>query len=167
MSDGWIGVDLDGTLAEYHGWKGPELEHIGAPIPLMLERVRRWLDEGREVRIFTARACIPEQVPPVLAWLRIHLGRELPVTNAKDLHMVALWDDRAVQVEPNQGIRVDAAPFLACLEYQDEPMLSCVDACRAAGLKVPPAGPKDEPCDRAMECREVLLLWTPNRQAEA
>lgn len=27
---GWIGVDLDGTLAEYTGWKG--VEHIGEPI---------------------------------------------------------------------------------------------------------------------------------------
>src|SRR5262245_48902352 len=28
---GWIGVDLDGTLAEYHGWKG--IEHIDRPVP--------------------------------------------------------------------------------------------------------------------------------------
>ena len=26
-SRGWIGVDLDGTLADYHGWRGAE--HIG------------------------------------------------------------------------------------------------------------------------------------------
>ena len=37
---GWIGVDLDGTLAEYHGWQG--IEHIGEPIPKMMARVRRW-----------------------------------------------------------------------------------------------------------------------------
>ena len=23
---GWIGVDFDGTLAEYHGWKGPSVD---------------------------------------------------------------------------------------------------------------------------------------------
>lgn len=51
---GWIGVDLDGTLAHYDGWKGPE--HIGAPIPAMVERVKAWLAEGKEVRISTARA---------------------------------------------------------------------------------------------------------------
>lgn len=50
---GWIGVDLDGTLAMYDGFKGPE--HIGDPVPKMLERVKKWLAEGREVRIFTAR----------------------------------------------------------------------------------------------------------------
>ena len=50
---GWIGVDLDGTLARYDGWKGPE--HIGEPLMPMVERVKAWLAEGREVRIMTAR----------------------------------------------------------------------------------------------------------------
>ena len=48
MSGGWIGVDLDGTLAYYDYWRGPE--HIGEPIPAMLERVQRWLAEGKDVR---------------------------------------------------------------------------------------------------------------------
>ena len=30
---GWIGVDLDGTLAFYDMWRG--MEHIGKPIPAM------------------------------------------------------------------------------------------------------------------------------------
>ena len=54
---GWIGVDLDGTLAE-HYWpaKGDyDPTRIGDPIPMMVERVRGWLAEGREVRVFTAR----------------------------------------------------------------------------------------------------------------
>jgi hypothetical protein len=51
MSDnGWIGVDLDGTLAHYDGWKGAD--HIGEPIAPMVERVKRWLSEGHEVRVF-------------------------------------------------------------------------------------------------------------------
>lgn len=50
---GWIGVDLDGTLAHYSGWQG--IDHIGAPIAPMVERVKRWLAEGRSVKIFTAR----------------------------------------------------------------------------------------------------------------
>ena len=33
---GWIGVDLDGTLATYEEWRG--LEHIGDPVPAMKER---------------------------------------------------------------------------------------------------------------------------------
>src|SRR5690349_18780615 len=56
---GWIGVDLDGTLAEYHGWKG--VEHIGPPIPEMVARVKQWLAEGRDVRIFTARCSEGDQ----------------------------------------------------------------------------------------------------------
>lgn len=98
---GWIGVDLDATLAYYDGWKGPT--SIGEPIPKMAERVRAWLKEGREVRIFTARACVPEQIKPVQDWCVKHFGVALPVTNAKDFGMVELWDDRCVQVQPNTG----------------------------------------------------------------
>lgn len=102
---GWIGVDLDGTLAEYGGWTGAG--SIGRPIPLMLNRVRAWLDAGRDVRIFTARAGDPECLLAIEAWCVEHLGRVLPVTATKDYRMVALWDDRAVQVVPNTGRRVD------------------------------------------------------------
>lgn len=98
---GWIAVDLDGTLAEYGGWKGPD--HIGEPIAGMAFRVRQWLAEGRDVRIFTARACVPEQVPPIQAWCEKHFGVALPVTNVKDFALVELWDDRAVRVKANEG----------------------------------------------------------------
>jgi len=37
-SDQWIGVDLDGTLAKYGEWRG--VEHIGEPIPPMVDRVK-------------------------------------------------------------------------------------------------------------------------------
>lgn len=102
--NGWIGVDLDGTLAHYDGWKGAD--HIGLPIPDMLRRVREWVAAGRKVKIFTARACVPEQCEPIRAWLAVH-GLELEITNVKDFHMVELWDDRAVQVIPNTGRRAD------------------------------------------------------------
>lgn len=46
---GWIGVDLDGTLAHYDGWKG--VEHVGHPVPLMLARVQRWIESGYAVKI--------------------------------------------------------------------------------------------------------------------
>jgi hypothetical protein len=62
-SNGWIGVDLDGTLAHYDGWKGAD--NIGAPIPAMVERVKGWLAEGKTVKIFTARVyCPPEPTHP-------------------------------------------------------------------------------------------------------
>jgi hypothetical protein len=105
---GWIGVDLDGTLAEYHGWKGPT--HIGVPIAAMQQRVKDWLASGKEVRIFTARACVPEQLGPIKAWCIEHLGQELAITNVKDFGMVELWDDRAVQVKINTGDPVECKP---------------------------------------------------------
>jgi hypothetical protein len=119
MGDGWIGVDLDGTLAYYDHWRGAE--HIGEPIPAMLERVQKWLAEGKDVRIFTARVdretaalsmgkssidsagnvtavemCIQQ-------WCEKHIGRVLPITCSKDYGMIELWDDRCVQVIPNTG----------------------------------------------------------------
>lgn len=104
---GWIGVDLDGTLAHYDGWKG--VEHIGEPIVPMVERVKAWLKEGIEVRIFTARCSQPNEADSMIslcaiqAWSRKVFGVALPVTNIKDFGMTQLWDDRAIQVEMNTG----------------------------------------------------------------
>jgi translation initiation factor 2 alpha subunit (eIF-2alpha) len=108
---GWIGVDLDGTLAHYDGWKG--VNHIGEPVTEMVERVRKWLEEGRDVRIFTARVShdgsaqrmIESQhsMIRIMDWCEQHLGRSLPVTCVKDFAMIELWDDRAVQVMANFG----------------------------------------------------------------
>lgn len=44
-----------------------------------------------------------EQSRKIKAWCIEHLGEELPVTCFKDYGMLELWDDRAVQVEPNTG----------------------------------------------------------------
>jgi hypothetical protein len=68
----WIGVDLDGTLAEYTVWKGPH--HIGPPILVMLERVKRWLAAGVEVRIFTARAEDEGAALLIRQYCHYHLG---------------------------------------------------------------------------------------------
>lgn len=97
-------VDLDGTLAFYDGWKG--IEHIGAPIPRMLFRVRKWLEDGLTVKIFTARASVgePERtavIAHIHAWCRQHDLPELEVTATKGFDAVEVWDDRCVQVEPN------------------------------------------------------------------
>lgn len=108
-TSGWIGVDLDGTLAHYDGWKGPD--HIGAPIPAMLEFVKSLIAAGEEIKIFTARACIPEQIPPVQDYLEsIGLPR-LEVTNLKDFRMKRLYDDRCVQVVMNTGMRHGGGPL--------------------------------------------------------
>ena len=99
---GWIGVDLDGTLAEYHGWNDGK---IGEPIPLMVDRVLKWIAEGTTVKIFTARVCTgdTEQIALIKSWCKMFIGRELEVTATKDFAMIELWDDRCVQVIPNTG----------------------------------------------------------------
>jgi hypothetical protein len=107
-SGGWIGVDLDGTLAEYGGWSGPA--SIGKPVPKMLERVKAWLAADIEVRIVTARAKDAASIEAVQTWCKRHLGQQLQVTREKDFAMIELWDDRAVQVVMNTGVRADGLP---------------------------------------------------------
>ena len=121
---GWIGVDLDGTLAKYSTWNNGQ---IGDPIPAMVERVKKWLLLGIEVRIFTARVgsgagysaesgrsdddtFAAEQRALIEAWCEEHIGCKLPVTATKDFRMIELWDERAVQVVINTGIRADGKP---------------------------------------------------------
>jgi len=100
---GWIGVDLDGTLAHYGGWVEPE--HIGDPIAPMVDRIKKWLGRGIEVRIVTARAWRADEVEisAIQDWLEKHIGHRLAVTCTKDYGMIELWDDRAVRVQANTG----------------------------------------------------------------
>lgn len=114
---GWVGVDLDGTLAKYEGWRG--VEHVGEPVPAMLLRVRRWLVRGIDVRIFTARVGPQRDVNETIRareaierWCVEHFGQALPITATKDFAMRELWDDRCVQVEPNTGRRMDGVDDL-------------------------------------------------------
>jgi hypothetical protein len=117
---GYIAVDLDGTLVEYHGWVAWNV--IGPPIPAMVERVKAWLKEGYKVKIFTARL-VADQNPTFVAtcyktgqqylryqmqdvisdWCLKHIGKRLEVINVKCLNMIELWDDRAIQVVSNTG----------------------------------------------------------------
>lgn len=113
---GWIGVDLDGTLAHYDRFV--DILSIGEPIPAMVERVKAWIADGWEVRIFTARVGLEpwvvdrvtnQYIPmsTVIAtiedWAEKHIGTRLRATCIKDMHMIELYDDRAVGVEKNTG----------------------------------------------------------------
>lgn len=73
----------------------------------MLGRVLAWQANGIEVRIFTARASAPEQIPPIREWLLKHGLGDMQITNVKDFGMIQLWDDRCVQVETNTGMAID------------------------------------------------------------
>lgn len=111
MLHGWIGVDLDGTLATFDA-SDPDV--VGPPIPAMVQRVKRWLQEGREVRIVTARAARQSfdklfhraEKTQIEQWCVTHLGQVLPIQAHKDYSMIELWDDRVVQVELNTGRQI-------------------------------------------------------------
>lgn len=100
--NGWVGVDLDGTLAHYEGWQGPE--HIGEPVPIMLNRVQQWLKSGLKIKLVTARAADIDSHVIIHAWLLKHGLPVLEVTDRKDFNMLWLWDDRAVAVATNTGL---------------------------------------------------------------
>lgn len=97
---GWIGVDLDGTLAQYKFGQGST---IGKPIKGMADRVKEWHKKKQEVRIFTARAETPKGTREVIRWLKDSGLPALAVTNIKDSAMIELWDDKAIRVMKNTG----------------------------------------------------------------
>lgn len=123
--NGWYAVDFDGTLAEYNGWQGAG--HVGAPIERTVRRVKKWLKDGKEVRVFTARVYVPdyregttkdanwwsdwatrsreaeEAREAIENFCREQFGQTLKVTCQKDYSMVLLLDDRALQCYPNTG----------------------------------------------------------------
>lgn len=115
---GWIGVDLDGTLAHYEPTPEEEWDDlvIGPPVGPMVRRVKAWLAEGKEVRIVTARVADLHIAATIGQVARVGLIRaaiqdwteaqglgRLKVQAHKDHRMVALYDDLAVRVERNTG----------------------------------------------------------------
>jgi len=121
---GWIGFDLDGTLAIYDDWNS--IDHIGEPMPLTVALAAEYLKQGFRLKIMTARYAgvgvldlftgkklTEEDISgPIQAWCKKHIGEELPVTNKKDFQMIKLYDDRAVSVKRNDG----------ALKHWDEPL---------------------------------------------
>jgi len=99
-----VAVDLDKTLAEMKGSFKPGV--IGKPIPEMVDRVKKMVADGEDVRIFTARvADDPKgtERAAIEAWLHRNIGQTLPITDRKTAQTKLILDDRARQVEPNTG----------------------------------------------------------------
>lgn len=85
----------------------------------MVDRVKQWIANGQDVRIFTARVAASgklnaigkidsiefaeSQRALIQDWTEMHIGHRLQVTATKDFAMLALWDDRAVRVKRNTG----------------------------------------------------------------
>jgi len=117
MSKGWIGIDLDGTLAVYDGWNSGK---IGRPVPDMMRKVKGMLATGERVKIMTARVStsqekgidsgehaseefVAEQHKMINDWCIEHVGKSLEVTSVKDFNMIKLYDDRCITVLENTG----------------------------------------------------------------
>lgn len=102
----WYGFDLDGTLAHY---ESGQLYRIGEPIEPMVELAKKYHEEGKEVRIVTARVAtldqetLMQQLELIQTWALRHLGFVPIITASKDFALVLLYDDRAVAVEHNTG----------------------------------------------------------------
>ncbi|QBQ74601.1 HAD hydrolase [Burkholderia phage BcepSauron] len=110
-SSDWVGVDFDSTLAYLDEWQGKF--HLGKPIPAMVAFVRSLLEQGKEVRVMTARVCPDpdyteeelEEIHRLIEdWTEEHIGTRLSATCMKDRYMIALFDDKAFHVTPNTGI---------------------------------------------------------------
>lgn len=126
---GWYGFDLDGTLAKYDKWEG--IDHIGEPVKPMVDLIRKMHDEGKVVKILTARIAphkledgavgesyitIPDGEGGVTRtyahqfindWCHFNLGFIPEIVYQKDHLMLELYDDRVKQVVPNEGLLVE------------------------------------------------------------
>lgn len=111
----WTGFDLDGTLAVYDKWRG--VANIGKPIKPMCDLIRKLHDEGKSVKILTARVAPRKDGSHHLArvfvarWCRANLGFVPPITHEKDALMETLYDDRVHAVEQNTGKVLNMAKF--------------------------------------------------------
>lgn len=128
-----VAFDLDGTIAKYDKWRG--IECIGEPIRENVELLKRFLEKGVKVKIFTARVSPDNKfskgsfrINPywpsreisrknvwnardfVEDWVRIHIGRKLEITSDKDPSILWFFDDRSVHVDMNKPIDMDSLP---------------------------------------------------------
>lgn len=105
----WIGVDFDGTLAEHP--KGEFKKKDLKPIAPMVSRVKRWMKDGKDVHILTARVSpesfskkkVKKQRKVIRKWCKKHLGRKLPVTSEKNQALSAIYDNIAYHVVKDKG----------------------------------------------------------------
>ena len=93
-----VAVDLDGTLAEYDGWKGED--HFGSVRPGAVEAMQRLKSQGHKIIIFTTRG----DKAKVAAWLEkndipydhINENPNQPKSSSGKVIADVYVDDRAV-----------------------------------------------------------------------
>jgi len=109
-----IALDFDRSLAFYYGGKDA-IKSVGAPIPAMVDKVKKWLDKGYKISIFTARVApvgkygprsdsfIREQEDMIRAFLKNSGLPEFEITAIKHPSFTYFVDDKAVGISENQG----------------------------------------------------------------
>ena len=105
----WLAVDLDGTLAQYHGWVSEE--HIGEPVVSIVAAINARRAAGWKVAIFTARVSGDagesyRAEAAIWKWLDFYNIKVEGITCTKHKHFSEFWDDRARQVIFNKGLFV-------------------------------------------------------------
>lgn len=100
LNKGWVGFDFDGTLCQF---PYPDGLPYGPNQPKMVGILRNFIAAGAAVKIVTARASDPYTRASVNDWLRKNDFPAIPITDKKDWTMLALFDDRAITVDPITG----------------------------------------------------------------
>ncbi len=109
---GYVDCDLDGSLVKNDVELPFTMGKIGSPINKSIERIQRHIHNGDDVRIFTARAEYTGQdrelmIEKINQFCEEHFGKRLPITNRKSVWSRIIYDDIAIQLEPNTGERID------------------------------------------------------------
>lgn len=115
---GWVGFDLDGTLATYTGWVG--FSRIGQPVPEIVSLMVAYASQGYEVRVFTGRVApdpdsndipVEDRRDLIRQWLSTCVVPYLPegypeikITHEKDKYLYMAYDDRVQGVVPSKGL---------------------------------------------------------------
>lgn len=100
MNKGYVAFDFDKTIAVRNS--GDSIFKAGAPIRAMVDLMKKYLSEGRKVKVLTARKGELQQ-RPVVKFLKDNGFPPLEVINCKDSNLDILYDDKCIQVELNTG----------------------------------------------------------------
>lgn len=126
MTDRLVAVfDLDGVLAEYHGFGDGE---IGKPLELGIKLAERLHDDGFKIVVQTCRTAFGSdelakkaQIDKVESWLTAYLPCSELYLGSGKAHGHVYLDDRGVHIPPNwegastNGYAYHAARYVADL----------------------------------------------------
>lgn len=107
-----IALDFDKVLAQYDG---KDIFHTGEPIKPMVDKLKKWLEKGYKVSIFTARVApsgadgvrtdkfIKNQYKIITEFLLANGLPELEITAVKFGKFSHFVDDKAVPIISGEG----------------------------------------------------------------